>query len=82
MLEAAGLDDMRVGRVVLGGNPNTFVIWTFQDDMNPGLPGVDLAGTAGPERVQEMFQRLAGMIVAEEEHILRYREDLSFTAGQ
>jgi len=82
LFEEAGLDDMRVGRIVLGGDPNVFIIWTFQDDMSLGLPGVDIPGTVGTERAQELFQRLSGMLVGEEEYILRFRDDLSFTAAQ
>jgi hypothetical protein len=82
ILEEAGLDDLRVGRIILGGNLNTFVIWTFQDDMNPGLPGVDIEGTIGLDRAERLGDQARAMMVAEEDYILRFREDLSFTAAQ
>lgn len=81
VLQKAGLKDLRVGRIILGGNTNTFLRWNFLEKF-PGDDGLDIAGTIGERDFQRLLQRGASLTVASEDYVLRFRKDLSFTAAQ
>lgn len=81
VLQKAGLKDLRVGRVIRGGNTNTFLRWSFMASPS-GDDGVDIDGTIGERDFQRLLQRGAGLTVAAEDYLLRFRKELSFTAVQ
>lgn len=81
VLKKAGLKDLRVGRVVVGGNTNTFLRWSFLEKF-PGDDGLNIDGTIGERDFQRLLARGAALTVASEDYVLRFRKELSFTAAQ
>lgn len=79
-LREAGLTDLRSGRVTLGGNTNTFVRYTYTDDLAGGVSGLDIPGTVGQREFDRIIAREAELLTVSEDYVYRYREDLSFTA--
>jgi hypothetical protein len=74
-LRDLGLGDVRSARVVLGGNPATFVRFSFMEDF-PALgagpePGSALAGILAEEST---------MLASSQNLLYRFEADLSFTA--
>lgn len=82
VLQKAGLKDLRVGRIVLGGNTNTFLRWSYMEKFPDDGDGLDIAGTIGERDFQRLLQRGAALTVASEDYVLRFRKELSFTAAQ
>jgi len=76
-LRAAGWTDVRMGRVIAGGNINTFVKFTYSDEIPPNngeiLARMDIGNLIARE------QQLS---VTEEDYIDRFRADMSFTVEQ
>lgn len=73
-LRTAGLTDLRSGRVIVGGNTNTFVRYSFSD--RPIIGGIPV------ENAARLFGREADLTTGSEDYVYRYREDLSTTAEQ
>lgn len=80
-LRRAGLKDLRSGRIIAGGNTNTFVRYSYSDSY-PGDGGIDIPGTAGQREFDRIIGRESALLVTSEDIIYRFREDLSFTADQ
>ena len=79
-LEEAGLTDMRIGRVVMGGNSNTHIRWSYQDSISGGQP-TDIEGTIGQREFDRIIARGTDLETSAEDYVLRYRDDLSFTGN-
>jgi hypothetical protein len=80
LLTEAGLSDLRVGRIVLGGNSDSWVRWTYQESISGPPTGLDIEGTVGQNRIDAMVAEGNELLVAQEDYVLMFREDLSFTA--
>jgi len=80
-LREGGVTDLRVGRVIAGGNTNTFLRWSYSDTF-PASGGPNVAEAVGQREFQRLLEGEANLIVASEDYILRFREELSFTAEQ
>jgi hypothetical protein len=78
-LRDAGTTDHRAGRITLGGNTNTFVRYSFTDAM---VGGQNIGAAIGQERWDRILTREAALLVASEDLVYRFREDLSFTGEQ
>ena len=74
-----GMTDLRGGHVYAGGNPNSFVFFTFADEFDGG--GVDLAAVMGQRQWDAVVERASAMQVNVEDYRYMYRPDLSFTAA-
>ena len=70
-LRAAGAGDVRIGRTVLGGSPQTWGIFSFVE----GWPESAL------ELDPSMLARGNAMITTQIDYFYSFREDLSFTAN-
>ena len=81
-LREAGLNDLRSGRVMLGGNNNTFFRYTYSDDLGGGPDGLDIPGTVGQREFDQIIVRESELLSNSEDYVLRFREDLSFTSQQ
>ena len=79
-LREAGMTDRRAGRVMTGGNPNTFVAFAYADEFNGGA--VDLAEVMGQRQFDSFVDRASAMQVNVEDYRYIFRPDLSFTAAQ
>jgi hypothetical protein len=79
-LREAGVTDLRAGRVILGGNNNTFVRFGYSDEFPGG--GANVAETIGEREFQRLIARENALIVNSEDFMYRFRADMSFTAGQ
>lgn len=79
-LREGGMTDRRAGRVFAGGNPNTFVAFTYSDEFNGG--GVNLAEVMGQRRFDSFVQRASALQVNVEDYRYMFRPDLSFNASQ
>ena len=79
-LEAGGVTDRRFGRVMYGGNPNTFVNFTYSDEFPGSSGGNPVAEAIGQRDFDRMIGRLNGLISTAEDLIYVFRPDLSFTA--
>ena len=82
-LRQAGVTDVRSGRVLMGGNSNTFVRFYYGDSFAsaPG-GGANLAQSMGQREFERMLTREAGLVVTAEQYMYRFREDLSFSDPQ
>jgi hypothetical protein len=80
-LRDAGIKDLRVGRITLGGNTNTFVRYAFADAIVGG-GGPNSPEVIGQQRWDRVLTREAALLVASEDLVYRFREDLSFTTEQ
>ncbi len=82
-LREAGVADIRAGRVIMGGDTNTFVRFYYGDSIQsaPG-GGVNLFESMGQRDFERMIEAEADLLVGSEDYVYRFREDLSFTAGQ
>ena len=80
-LRDAGITDLRVGRITLGGNTNTFVRYSFGGAFVGG-GGPNIPGVIGQQRWDRVLTREAALLVASEDLVYRFREDLSFTTEQ
>lgn len=78
-LRQAGLSDRRAGRVVAGGNVNTFVEFTYSDEFFGDL---NIADTVGERRFEQIIAEGNALTVGAEDYRYRFRRDLSFTAPQ
>ena len=76
-LRAAGWSDVRMGRVVAGGNIDTFVKFTYSDEIPP-----DNAEILAKMDIGSLIAREQELSVAEEDYVDRFRPDLSFTTEQ
>lgn len=78
-----GVTDLRAGRVLMGGNSNTFVRFYYGDSVQsaPGGGG-NIAEAIGQREFDRMIEREASLIVSDQMYIYRFREDLSSTAAQ
>ena len=76
-LQQAGLNDRRAGRLVAGGNVNTFVEFTYSNEFQGNL---DIAGTVGQRRFEQIIARGDALTASAEDFRYRFRRDLSFTA--
>jgi hypothetical protein len=76
-LRAAGWTDVRMGRVVAGGNINTFVKFTYSDEIPP-----DNGEILARMDIGNLVAREQELSVTEEDYVDRFRPDLSFTAEQ
>jgi hypothetical protein len=74
-LREAGWTDVRMGRVVAGGNINTFVKFTYSDEIPP-----DNAEIVARMDIENLIAREQELSVTEEDYVDRFRADLSFTA--
>jgi hypothetical protein len=82
-LRDAGAADVRAGRVIMGGNTNTFVRFYYGDTFRSApTGGVNLAESMGERDFGRMLDAEADLTVASEDYVYRFRADLSFTAGQ
>jgi len=79
-LREGGMTDRRGGRVMAGGNPNTFVAFTYADEFNGG--GVNLPEVMGQRQFDSAVDRANSMVVNVEDYRYLFRPDLSFTAAQ
>lgn len=79
-LKAGGIKDRRFGRVVFGGNVNTFVNFTYSDTF-PGTGPNMVAQAIGQREFDRMITRLNGVVSTAEDYIYLFRPDLSFTAN-
>jgi len=79
-LRAAGLTDQRAGRVIAGGNENTFVRFSFTNDWTD--QGNPLLASLGQREFDRLIGRANTLVVNAEMFIYRFRADLSFTAPQ
>lgn len=77
-LRQAGLTDMRSGRVIAGGNVNTFIRYSYADSWP--AQGLDIAGTVGEREFERIIDRESGLLATAEDIIYQFRGDLSFTA--
>ena len=73
-LRELGIGDVRSAKVVLGGNPATFVRFAFMDDW----PGGD-GGAGGP--LADILAEEGAMLATSQNLFYRVRDDLSFTAS-
>lgn len=73
-LRELGIGDVRSAKVVLGGNPATFVRFAFMDDW----PGGD-GGAGGP--LADILAEESAMLATSQNLFYRVRDDLSFTAS-
>jgi hypothetical protein len=74
-LREAGWRDVRVGRIVAGGNINTFVKFTYSDQIPPNNGDV-----LGRMNIAELIDGENALTVSAEDYVDRYRADLSYTA--
>ena len=79
-LREAGLNDLRAGRVMLGGDTNTFVRYTYSDSLAGGAAGLDIPGTVGQREFDRIIARERALLSSSEDLVYRFREDLSFTS--
>ena len=79
-LREAGVTDLRTGRLIHGGNTNTFVRFAFSDAFPEDGP--DVAESLGQREFERLFDREDALLVSSEDVIYRFREDLSFTAEE
>ena len=77
-LRAAGVTDQRAGRVIAGGNTNTFVRYSFTNDWTD--PANPLLQSLGQRDFDRLIARGNALLVNVEDYVYRFREDLSFTA--
>jgi hypothetical protein len=66
-----------MGRVVAGGNIDTFVKFTYSDEIPP-----DNAEILAKMDIGSLIAREQELSVAEEDYVDRFRPDLSFTTEQ
>jgi hypothetical protein len=78
-LREGGLTDVRIGRVTLGGNSNSFIRFTYSDSVAGG--GVNVAEVVGEREFQRILDAEAALLASAEDLVYRYRRDLSFTAN-
>lgn len=77
-----GIRDLRAGRVILGGNSNTFIRYYYGDSIQSAPGGGGNLGQALGERdFQRLIDNEAALIQSDEMYIYRFREDLSWTAN-
>ena len=81
-LREAGMNDLRSGRVMLGGNNNTFFRYAYSDSIGGEVPGLDIPGTVGQREFDRIIARENALLSNSEDYVLRFREDLSFTSQQ
>jgi len=81
-LSEAGMNDLRAGRVMLGGNNNTFFRYTYSDAIDGAVDGLDIPGTVGQREFDRIIAREAELLSNSVDYVLRFREDLSFTSQQ
>lgn len=75
----AGVTDLRFARVTLGGNPNTFVRFTYPNETVGGEP--NLAEAVGQRGFQQILERESSLLANAEDYLYAYRRDLSFTGN-
>ena len=78
-LREAGVGDVRTLRIALGGNLDTWVRFSFVDDM-PGTGGNPVAESMGQQAMQRMIGRGADMVSQSSDYFDLFRSDLSFDA--
>ena len=77
-LREAGAGDVRTLRVVLGGNINTWIRYSYIDEI-PVIGGADpLAESIGDRQFREVMDAGNAMTVSASDFIYRYRPDLSY----
>ena len=80
---AGGVTDLRAGRVVFGGNTDTFVRYYYGDSVQSApTGGGNIAEAMEPRDFERMIAREADLIVADEMYIYRFRDDLSSTTPE
>jgi len=77
LLRRSGVTDLRSGRIVFGGNTDTFVMFTYQDTATQSTLNVEAVGEREAQRV---FSRERELLATAEDLLYRFRPDLSFTA--
>jgi hypothetical protein len=77
-LRAGGVKDRRFGRVLFGGNVNTFVNFMYSDSF-PGTGTNMVAQTMGQRNFDRMVSRLNALVSNAEDYVFVFRPDLSFT---
>lgn len=77
-LRKAGATNRRAGRVVAGGNVNTFVDFSYSKRFPQGE--VNLPQAMGQRNFDQMISRANNLTAAAEDYRYRFRSDLSFTA--
>jgi hypothetical protein len=81
-LKAGGVTDRRFGRVMFGGNVNTFVNFMYSDEFPGTATSNPVAAAMGQRQFNQMISRLNGLVSNAEDYVYMYRPDLSFTAAQ
>ena len=79
-LREGGITDLRSGRIIMGGNPNTFVRFSFANEFP--AQGPDIAAAVGEREFARIIDREPGLLVSSEDYVYRFRDDLSFTADE
>jgi len=77
-LREAGWDDLRMGRVISGGNVNTFVKFSYSDSLPENRTAV--VNRIGAPLFLSFIATEQALSVMEEEFAYRFRSDLSYTA--
>ena len=79
-LREGGITDLRSGRIIMGGNSNTFVRYTFANEFP--AQGPDVAAAVGEREFERIISREPDLLVSSEDYVYRYRPELSFTAEE
>lgn len=78
----AGESSLSIAQVVLGGNANQYVVFTYYDGVAGLADGNPILRALGPEGYARHRQRVAGIITEEAHVVVRLNPALSFRAGQ
>ncbi len=78
----AGESAFSIAQVVLGGNANQYVIFTYYDGIAGLANGSPILRALGPEGYARHRQRVVGIVTEEEHVVVRLNPALSFRAGQ
>ena len=73
-LREAGDTDVRIVRIVLGGNTRTWARYAFVDAMPTSTP------PDGDNTIGQLVEQSESMVAASTDYFFRFRDDLSFTA--
>jgi hypothetical protein len=79
VLREAGVTDRRAGRIVVGGNLNTFVEFTYSDKFPSDL---NVGEKIGERRFGPIIERGNALTTNAEDYEYVFRRDLGFTAEQ
>ncbi len=79
-LREGGITDLRSGRVIMGGNSNTFVRYSFANEFP--AQGPDIAAAVGEREFERILSLEPDLLVSSEDYVYRFRDDLSFTTDE